>query len=276
MDITGNGLRNGSHMYFYTFSHNAENLLYYPIAAGEFFCTSKYCVERERYDSILALYVLDGCIAMENGDVKLEAKKDELLLIDCCKAHKYYAKIKSHTLWIHFDGGNSYEWFRALSSEKGQKIKCGQNAAEHILNAINGIRLNQSEYEISKEIYSMLCCIRQANEAGSNDKPDSRIEKAKEFIASNYYRDISISDIANEIYMSVSHFSKYFKESTGFSPYNYLLGVRLDMAKQFLQQSDYSVESIAYKTGFNSVSNFIYFFKKETGFCPNKFRKIKY
>ena len=126
MEITGNGLKKGSYMYFYTFSHNAKNLLYYPIAAGEFFCTSKYCVERERYDSILALYVLEGCIAMENGGVKLEAKKDELLLIDCCKAHKYYAKIKAHTLWIHFDGGSSYELFRALASEKGVATEKGK------------------------------------------------------------------------------------------------------------------------------------------------------
>ena len=76
--------------------------------------------------------------------------------------------------------------------------------------------------------------------------------------------------------MSASYFSKLFKKGTGFSPYDYLLTVRLDRAKELLRQTDDSIENVAFKTGFNSESNFIYFFKKETGVSPLKFRKIKF
>ncbi|MDE6659385.1 MAG: helix-turn-helix transcriptional regulator, partial [Eubacterium sp.] len=74
----------------------------------------------------------------------------------------------------------------------------------------------------------------------------------------------------------VSFFSKVFKETTGFSPYDYLLSVRLDKAKELLQKTDDSIQNIAFKTGFNSTSNFIYFFKKEMGISPLKFRKIRF
>lgn len=89
-----------------------------------------------------------------------------------------------------------------------------------------------------------------------------QIEAAKKFINDNYDEDISIRDMADNAHMSASYFSKIFKETTGFSPYDYLLTVRLDKAKEMLQQTDHPVESIAYKTGFNSSSNFVYFFKK--------------
>ena len=82
--------------------------------------------------------------------------------------------------------------------------------------------------------------------------------------------------MANASHMSVSYFSKIFKEAAGSSPYDYLLTVRLDKAKEMLRQTDCSIESIAYKTGFNSASNFLYFFKKETGISPLKFRNLKF
>ena len=64
MELTGNGLNKGSHMYFYHASQNAKKLLYYPIAAGEFYCNGAYCVERDHYDSILAMYIAEGSMTL--------------------------------------------------------------------------------------------------------------------------------------------------------------------------------------------------------------------
>lgn len=276
MELIGNGLNKGSHMYFYTASQTAKKLLYYPVAAGEFYCNNEYNVERNRYDSMLAIYVLDGSITMIQDNVKLSAQKDELLLIDCYKTHRYFADSGAHTLWVHFDGNNSVHWYDEIKAKKGQKIKCTRQIAEHISDIIKYIKNNQSEFDISKELYSMLCNISNENTTSQESTRNLQIETTKKFIISNYDKNISIKEMADTAHMSVSYFSRVFKESTGFSPYDYLLTVRLDKAKELLQQTDNSVESIAYKTGFNSSSNFVYFFKKETGISPLKFRNIKF
>ncbi len=275
MQLTGNGLEKGSHMYFYTPSQTAKKLLYYPIAAGEFYCGSEYCVERNSYNSILAIYVLEGALTMLINNTELDAQENELLLIDCYKPHKYFAKSSAHTLWVHFDGGNSLEWFGEIKAQKGQKIKCGRQTAEHISDVISSIKQNQNEYDISNRLYSLLCNISKKNQNHESKKADI-IETAKKFITSNYHENISVNDISAAANMSASYFSKLFKKGTGFSPYDYLLTVRLDRAKELLRQTDDSIESVAFKTGFNSESNFIYFFKKETGVSPLKFRKIKF
>ena len=76
--------------------------------------------------------------------------------------------------------------------------------------------------------------------------------------------------------MSSSHFSRVFKQQTGFSPYDYILISRLNRAKYLLQVTDMTVASIAYEIGFNSESNFIYFFTENEGISPGKFRKLKF
>ena len=277
MELIGNGLNKGSHMYFYTASQTAKKLLYYPIAIGEFYCNKDYSVERTtNYDSILAIYILNGSITLQQEGTVLTAYRSELLLVDCYKPHKYFADTHAHTVWVHFDGNNSRQWFEEIKLKKGQKIKCNRQTADCISNMIKYIKLNQNEYDISNEIYALLCSISKGNELINENKKTDFIEKSKAFILSNYDKNISVNDIADKALMSASFFSKVFKETTGFSPYDYLLAVRLDKAKELLQQTDDSVQNIAFKTGFNSTSNFIYFFKKQTGISPLKFRKIKF
>ena len=78
------------------------------------------------------------------------------------------------------------------------------------------------------------------------------------------------------MHMSPSHFSRVFKQQTGFSPYDYVLIVRLNRAKELLQRTSMTVSEIAYETGFNSESNFIYFFTTNVGISPGKFRRLKF
>ncbi|MCH5320878.1 MAG: AraC family transcriptional regulator [Eubacterium sp.] len=276
MELIGNGLNKGSHMYFYTASQTAKRLLYYPIATGEFYCNSEYNVVRTRYDSVLVIFVLSGAITLIQSGVEFTANEGELLLVDCYREHRYFCTDSAHTLWVHFDGNNSRKWFDVINSQHTQKIKCNRRAGECISNIIRFIKLNESEYDISNELYSLICTISKGNASGNESAKTSEIDEAKVFINSSFNKDISVNEIAGKVHMSASYFSKIFKEATGFSPYDYLLAVRLDKAKEMLQRTDDSIQNIAYKTGFNSTSNFIYFFKNATGISPLKFRNIKF
>lgn len=102
------------------------------------------------------------------------------------------------------------------------------------------------------------------------------MQKARQFILEHIHEKITVQQLAAAVHMSASHFSRVFKQQTGFSPYDYVLIVRLNKAKELLQKTEMTVASIAYETGFNSESNFISFFTESEGISPGKFRKLAF
>lgn len=266
-----NGLRSDSRLYFYTPSQNAKKFLYYPIAVGNFYCDSEYTVERNRYDSLLILMVLQGSMTLEQNGT-YTAGENEILLVDCYKPHKYYANGFAHTLWVHFDGNNAKEWF----TEWGfSKAKGDSKTADSLFRLIEAVKANESEYDISSRLYSLLCRIAKPESNIRNERAEL-VGTAKEFIEASFDKAVTVDDMAKSVNLSASYFSKIFKDATNLSPYDYLLSVRLEKAKELLHKTDYSVSEIAYRTGFNSDANFISFFKKQTGLSPLKFRSIRF
>ncbi len=203
-----------------------------------------------------------------------KAIQNELLLINCYKQHNYYTNTNAHTLWLHFDGNNSRALFKNLIAEKGQKIKCPATTAERFREIIQAIKLNESEAALSKGIYALLCDLSAPNT--DNYKRSNAIDTVKKYIADNFDKGIKVEDMARAVNMSTSYFARLFKEATTFSPYEYLLNIRLEKAKELLLKTDYTVYEIAYKTGFNSDANFVYFFIRETGITPLKFRNMQF
>lgn len=100
------------------------------------------------------------------------------------------------------------------------------------------------------------------------------IEKAKQFISNHLHDDISLSDIAEHCHISPYHFSRLFKTLTGYSPYQYLIEVRLHYASVLLKNTDLSVTAIAFDTGFNSLEHFTASFTKQFNTPPSQFSKI--
>ena len=271
MRFISKGTDPDSHIYFYTPNPAVKKFLYYPMVAGEFYCNSNYLVERENYDSILVIFVAEGSLTLEQKGV-YTAGKNELLIVNCYEPHKYYTNEYAHTLWIHFDGSDSKEWFCAFSSPK---MKCSGKTADNILEIIKDIKENRSVYDMSVKIYSLMCMMANP-EYSIHDEKLEQINIAKKFIEESYQEPLTVERIAGTVNLSASYFSKIFKAAANLSPYDYLLSIRLEKAKELLRKSDFSISSIAYLTGFNSDANFIYFFKKQTGVSPLKFRNMSF
>jgi AraC family transcriptional regulator len=86
-------------------------------------------------------------------------------------------------------------------------------------------------------------------------------------------RDISLSELAEIVQMGSRHFSRLFKQSTGMSPYQYLIKCRVDKAKELLQQKDSSISQTAQAVGFANQSHLSRHFKQWTGVSPKSVQK---
>lgn len=73
--------------------------------------------------------------------------------------------------------------------------------------------------------------------------------------------------------MSKYHYLRVFKSVIGLSPIEYRNRLRIDHAKELLEDTGLSIAQIGERTGFSSPSSFCDAFKKQVGMSPAAFRK---
>jgi AraC-like DNA-binding protein len=100
-----------------------------------------------------------------------------------------------------------------------------------------------------------------------------RIEKAMEYLHTNFEKNITLGDVARLANMTETAFSRFFKTRTGINFIDSLNDIRLGHASRLLIETTASVSEIAYNCGFNNMANFNRIFKRKKGCTPKEFRE---
>jgi AraC family transcriptional regulator len=95
-----------------------------------------------------------------------------------------------------------------------------------------------------------------------------------DYIESHLDQKISLTDLANLMHMSVSHFERTFRTSLSYPPYHYVLERRVDRAKLLLQHSEATLYEIARQCGFANQSHFTRHFTQFVGVSPARFAAL--
>lgn len=94
-----------------------------------------------------------------------------------------------------------------------------------------------------------------------------------DYINNNYSEPMTIDNLAKMSGMSKYYFISSFKEFTGLTPMEYVIRFRLSKAKFYLEFSDYKIQDIAQKVGFNSTTAFTHTFTRYIGVTPSQYIK---
>lgn len=134
---------------------------------------------------------------------------------------------------------------------------------------INAQRDLSKIYEIIKNLLTNLSsCFIHLREKSSS----FLVRSALEYIHAHFGDDISLTTIANHLYISPTYLSKIFKSERGKTFSNYVLDYRIKMAKEYLKDPQYKIYQIAGMCGFSDVAHFSKCFKQVTDLSPNKYR----
>ena len=93
------------------------------------------------------------------------------------------------------------------------------------------------------------------------------------YIQQNYMGKILLREFGEQFHLSEKYISRYFKEHFHITLSQYVTYLRLEHAKQMLQETDISVTEVAMQSGYQNISYFIMSFKKTYGVSPLKYRK---
>lgn len=108
----------------------------------------------------------------------------------------------------------------------------------------------------------------------TNVKNHQIVSKVKKFITNNYYRNLTLEEIAESVFLSPYYVSRVFKEDQNLTVMDYLTKVRLEEAKKLLRNPRYNIDDIAEKLGYNDPSYFSKVFRRKEGMSPSQFRQM--
>ncbi|MDF2608818.1 MAG: response regulator [Lachnospiraceae bacterium] len=110
--------------------------------------------------------------------------------------------------------------------------------------------------------------------SGRQNKVNSIIKNADQYIYDHYAEEITLEDIAKEVNLSSYYFSRFYKEETGINFSDKLSGVRIEKAKELLKREDLSIKDVCYMVGYMEPNYFSKIFKKVTGVTASDYKKL--
>ena len=100
------------------------------------------------------------------------------------------------------------------------------------------------------------------------------IRMAKQYVQEHYSQPITLESVCEVAGFSPSYFSALFKKETGEGFAKYLTHVRMERAKELLQQTNLPVSEICVQVGYSDLKHFTQNFKKDTKLNPGQYRKL--
>lgn len=109
----------------------------------------------------------------------------------------------------------------------------------------------------------------------STEQQDNHIlQIAKTYMEENYNKNLKLEDVAEQVYLTPSYFGVLFKKEVGEPFSSYLTTLRIEKAKELLQDHKYNIAQISYEVGYQDKRYFSKLFKEQVGVTPKEYRKI--
>jgi len=132
--------------------------------------------------------------------------------------------------------------------------------------------------DLAKECIRMIFLLCQTHLGERLPVPVERMEsdryrRALLYIHKNFRRNLTVAEVAAEVYLVPDYFSTYFEKNMGMSCSRYINKLRMELACEYILSTDLSLKEIVYRCGFRSFSYFSSVFKKYYGCSPGSLRK---
>lgn len=223
------------------------------------------------------LYIMKGACYLTEAEGEIAVPAENLVLYLPGERQEYAFRAVDDTVsgYIHFSGTEVPEVFARLGLS-GRVIAVGESGeAERVF------REMASEYQLKKPFWEDACAalllrflalagrLSRDLEAGVAPALRHRMDDVCRAMHREAAENRSVGDYARMCHLSEGRFTHAFKESTGLSPKQYMMRIKVDVACQLLAGTGLSVAEVAAAVGIEDVSYFSRLIKKYTGRSPS-------
>lgn len=239
------------------------------------------------HKEIELVFVLDGELEIDVNSKLITLCTNDFRLINSVENHSVTAKnAKCLILDISYEFA---EKFDPSLYNTFFEIVGGSGAEDEIRNLLWQLSRSVSEAELPAlrqyplitdmlHVLFVQCKCRRENPnlSQETDKVQSRhVKLAMEYIEHHYMEDITLIGVAEKLGVQPEYLGARFKESTGFTPMEFVLKYRLDIAMDALLNQGMSIEDAAIAGGFPSKRTFVAKCKQAYNITPFQIIKQK-
>lgn len=230
--------------------------------------------------------ILIACLAGEGvvqiNEESFSVRPGDLVWIPSRMAHRYASSSQNpwSILWVHFTGPELEAWHLMIFDKASEPIcqipanRIAELSLDHIHATLEKGYSLLNLVEASNALRYSLCVLaRLCHRSGSTLTARSRVVASIEKLRKSCKLTLRIDELAAQAGVSVSHYSAIFKKETGFSPIDFLLRHRIQLAAQYLITSMETVTAIAASVGYDDPYYFSRSFRKIMGCSPRFYRK---
>ena len=171
-------------------------------------------------------------------------------------------------IWFCVRGVGAKSLFESIGADIASPVLHKKNGVS-IAAILEGLFQNgkfSDDYRILSVFYEILHHI---------EKPQPRSQKtAKLLIDRNFQlKDFTVESLCRDCGLSHAQLCRDFLKLYGVSPKQYLISKRMNYAKELLESTDLTVDSVAGSCGYSDAVHFMKEFKRREGTTPGAFRK---
>lgn len=235
------------------------------------------------------LYLLRGTANVVVGDEAYLLKKGDCLLINANKRHSV-ENMEIMTLFARFSidysvlteylGTNQILFWCNSVADKDEAYASLRGGLDQILNLYFEEGLAE-RFHLRSLYYKVIYLLVSNFMVKTTDQRfhklgfsgDTRVFEIQNYIQANYQKQLSLNDLARQLYLTPAYLSKYIKKHLGMSFVEYLNNVRLFHAVDELLYTDKKVTRIAGESGFPATTSFNKSFRDCFGVTPSEYRQ---
>lgn len=256
-----------------------------PINNDDFIITEKNIKAGKEYplhwhDYFEFEIITSGCAEHIHNQNKYIACEGNAYLMSYYDFHSFRAITDTRLIGIRFNENVLDDELTKFISLGIRKFNCTYDKAE-LNSIINLIKKIENEKEqgllfsrqiIINTLSELVINIIRKSDAGTEKPVPQLIQKAVTYLFKNFRDDISLSNLAEQLHVSVNYLGVLFRNSTGVPFREYLNMLRLKYSCRLLLSSDLSVKEVAYASGYKTNEHFLRVFRHNLNMTPSEYR----
>lgn len=251
-----------------------KNLDFNVVQYGYRRCTPGFGEKPHIWSTFLMHYVYSGKGYLNADGRKINVSENEAFIIFPGQIANYFADREEpfEYRWIEFYGEGMKQLLpNAAFSVNNPVIKDESGELGRALSDIVDTGDMPNAILMSK-FWNLVSFLGTGRETNVNPA-EKYVQQAICYIQQNIGKKTTVIDVSRELNISKTYFTSIFTKYTGTPPKKYILNQHMELAKELLKRTAYTVNETASIVGYESSSDFTKAFIRYEGVAPSTYRK---